>query len=570
MPKRRYEVRKKEGFSELWYMADANTVVVMARRSEIALETITLFSYIFCAFLLLIAVVQAFILVMDFLFGTRFLRKKYFLQPTIRGQIHSTFILITVLSFIVVGVATISFFVNRFQTANNERLGRIMKIMLNELQTHKELPGIVYGERLVGDSVNRSPELSQIIRRVSDIHGVDVNIYDVTGKLLASSQPDIYTRGVVSSRMGARAYYNLLRLRSIEYIQQERISSLSFISIYAPVRDDSGAFYAYLSIPYFTSQNQLNQEISSFLVTLINLNAFIFLVTGMVALLITNRITRSFKLISDKMNEVSLSKNNEPIAWEKNDEIGSLVKEYNRMVDKLQASASELATSERQEAWQEMAMQVAHEIKNPLTPMKLSLQYLQRAIDEGRPNIEVLASNVSKTLVEQIDHLSKIAADFSQFANIGSANVQTFDLHDTIAQLQRLYNAQDNVEFNWSSLPHAVYIFGDKTQVNRLLTNLIINSIDASRENAKCVITVSEVINGSFVTVGVRDNGTGIKEEMRNKIFAPNFTTKTSGTGLGLAMSKVIVEQMGGRIWFETEVGTGSTFYVNIPLAGSQ
>lgn len=569
MPKMRYEQRFSKEYSELWYRPDGETVVIMARKSEPLLEAITLFSYIFCSFLLLLAVINLLLLFIDWLLNSTFFRKQNIFQPTIRGQIHTTFILITLLSFIVVGIATVSFFINRFRVANNERLSRTMNIMMKEMQSRADLSKLIYQERLSLDTVVNKDQLDQIIKDVSNIHGVDVNVYDLRGNLLGTSTPDLYQRGVVGTRMAPEAYYSLMRLRSIEHIQAERISNLNYMSIYAPLRDETGALYAYLSVPYFTSQHELNQEISNFLVTLINLNAFIFLVTGLVALIITNRITRSFKLISDKMNAVSLSKKNELIDWEKDDEIGSLVKEYNKMVMKLQDSADELAATERQNAWQEMARQVAHEIKNPLTPMKLSLQYLQKAINDDRPNIEQLAENVSKTLVEQIDHLSKIATDFSQFANIGVVNKEIFDLHHTISQQLGLHNINPNVDFEWSPIVGKLNIHADKTQVNRLFSNLITNAIDACSENSTAVIKIHEKHDGGFIQIGIEDNGTGIKEEMRNKIFIPNFTTKTSGTGLGLAMSKAILEQMNGTIWFDTTPGVGTTFYFRIPLVQS-
>ena len=569
VPSLRFEERQKKDYSELWYRPNGSTVVVMARRSEPSLETITLFSYIFCAFLFLLAVINLLILFIDWLLNSNFFRKRNIFQPTIRGQIHNTFVLTTLLSFIVVGIATVSFFIDRFRLANNERLGRTMNVMVNELKARTNLAKLIFDDRINVDSVNYSSQLNSFIKEVSEIHGMDLNVYDISGRLLASSLPDLYQKGVLSTRMGPRSYYNLLRLRSIEHLQRERISDLTYTSIYSPLRDENGALLAYISVPYFTSQHELNQEISNFLITLINLNAFIFLITGLVALVITNRITRSFKLISDKMNAVSLSKNNELIEWKKDDEIGSLVKEYNRMVQKLQDSATELATSERQSAWQEMARQVAHEIKNPLTPMKLSLQYLQRAINDDRPDIDRLAANVSKTLVEQIDHLSKIATDFSQFANIGTVNKEIFNMHETLNQLRQLHMINTEIEYSWHPVKQDVYIHADKTQINRLFTNLITNSIDATSENARRIVKIHERLDGDTIVVGVEDNGSGITDEMLNKIFTPNFTTKTSGTGLGLAMSKAIVEQSGGTIWFETRVGVGTTFYVRLPLAPS-
>jgi nitrogen fixation/metabolism regulation signal transduction histidine kinase len=304
-------------------------------------------------------------------------------------------------------------------------------------------------------------------------------------------------------------------------------------------------------------------------VTIINLNAFIFLIAGVIALFITNRITRSFSIISDKMKEVHLEGTNEAIEWNRSDEIGELVKEYNKMVAKLEDSASALAKSEREGAWREMARQVAHEIKNPLTPMKLSIQYLQKAIDNNQPNVKELTGNVASTLVEQIDHLSKIAADFSQFANIGNVNVEKFDLHDVIGSLKDLYRSDPDVELNWKPVQGQVILEADKTQMNRLFTNLFANAIEARNGNGICRIDVKEVEQDGMIRISVTDNGEGIPPEMQPHIFVPNFTTKSSGTGLGLAMCKGIVEQAKGKIWFETEKGRGTTFHVSLPVASS-
>jgi nitrogen fixation/metabolism regulation signal transduction histidine kinase len=256
---------------------------------------------------------------------------------------------------------------------------------------------------------------------------------------------------------------------------------------------------------------------------------------------------------------------NEEIDWKRNDEIGDLVKEYNKMVAKLEESAEALAKTEREGAWREMARQVAHEIKNPLTPMKLSIQYLQKSINSNHPNVKELSSNVANTLVEQIDHLSKIAADFSQFANISYTNMEEFDLHEVIRSLNELYRSDENIEFIWRPLRRNLLVNADKTQMNRLFTNLFANAVEAC-EGKACRIEVTEESYDGVVRVSIRDNGEGIPPEMQSRIFIPNFTTKSSGTGLGLAMCKGIVEQVKGKIWFDTQKANGTTFHVEIPL----
>lgn len=564
VPKDEFEQRSNGDYDELWYRPVTDKVVVVARKKETTIETITLFSYIFCSFLVLVAFVQLIGFILHT--GNNWRGFKKLFQLNIRTQVHSTIIFISIFSFLVIGAATISFFISRNKQSNGEKLSRTMKIMVNEMEKEMADQNTFDDVIKIYDSVANN-NLQDLVNEVSDIHGVDVNVYDLSGDLQVSSEANVYTKGVLSKKMDPTAFFHLHRLRQVQHAQEERIGNFSYLSIYSPVRDEHGKVYAYINIPYFTSKPELRQEISNFLVTIINLNAFIFLIAGLIALFITNRITNSFSIISDKMKEVNLGRHNDEIAWNRNDEIGELVQEYNKMVTKLGESANALAKSEREGAWREMARQVAHEIKNPLTPMKLSIQYLQKAIDNNQPNVKELSGNVANTLVEQIDHLSKIAADFSQFANIGNTNVATFDLHDVISSLKDLYRANESVHFEWSPVNDQVMVQADKTQMNRLFTNLFANAVEACSGNGSgCRIEVSEVRFDNMIRISIKDNGEGIAPEMQERIFIPNFTTKSSGTGLGLAMCMGIVEQAHGKIWFETEQGKGTVFHVELPL----
>lgn len=555
-----FEKIKNGEYDELWYYTSNEKVVVIARKRDTIIETITLFSYIFCAFLFLVFIVQVLSLLLKAVNDWSGFRQ--FFHFNIRNQVHSTIIFISIFSFIIIGIATINFFRNRYNRNNSDKLSRTMNIMVNEMEKRiNNTDGVV---RLT-DSTS-SYNLQELVNEVSGIHGVDVNVYDLNGDLQVSSINTVYTKGVLSTKMHPVAYYHLSRLSQVEHVQEESIADVPYLSVYAPVRNDDGREYAYLSIPYFTSQPELNQEISNFIVTIINLNAFILLIAGLIALFITNRITRSFSVISDKMKDVNLGRINEEVQWNRNDEIGDLVKEYNKMVTKLGASAEALAKTEREGAWREMARQVAHEIKNPLTPMKLSIQYLQKAIDSNQPNVKQLSGTVANTLVEQIDHLSKIAADFSQFANIGNINVEEFDLHEVLRSLHELYRTDPNIDIVWRPLHKRIMVRADKTQMNRLFTNLLANAIEAST-GGNCRIEMSEEEQDGSIRINIKDNGEGIAPDMQSRIFMPNFTTKSSGTGLGLAMCKSIVEQANGKIWFETSPGMGTVFHVELPVS---
>ena len=564
IPDETIEKRIKKSDTELWYKAKGNTIIVVARKKADALEAITLFSYIFCVFLFLVAFFNLFLLLLRM--GGNVKEVRRILEWNIRTQIHGTIIFISILSFLIIGVSTISFFILRYQQGNREKLSRTMEVMMNEMEK-RLVDRLQLDDKLaIYDSV-ANDDIQNLLNDVAEIHGVDVNVYDTTGSLHVTSQPVIYRENFISREMHPEAFYYLNREHRVLHVQQENLAHIRYMSIYAPLRGNDGVTHAYINIPYFLSQQELKQEISNFLVTIINLNAFIFLVSGVIALFITNRVTRSFLLISEKMQQINLGQTNEEIVWKRNDEIGGLVREYNKMVKKLEVSAEALAKSEREGAWREMARQVAHEIKNPLTPMKLSIQFLQKSIDNNSDNVKELTGKVAKTLVEQIDHLSKIAFDFSQFANIGNTNIETFDINEVIRSLDNLYKTSHEGELKLKTVPGKIMVRADKTQMNRLFTNLIQNAIEACDGKGKCDIELNEVRTDGVIQISIKDNGEGIPKEMQSKIFIPNFTTKSSGTGLGLAMCKGIAEQAGGRIWFETKTGEGSTFYVELPVA---
>ncbi len=567
VPKEEFSSYKKNGYDELWYKAGPEKVVIIAKENNFLIESITLFSYLFCAFLLVTGIFW----LLNISIRSRLKKQRFknYWQLSIRNQIHGTVIFFSVLSFFVIGIATILFFINRYENSNREKLSRVIHVMENEVRVSLSELSIFDDVVKVYDEAYRD-NLEKLIDKISEIHAVDVNLYDLDGNLKVSSLPLPYSKGVISTKMDPVAYYHLNRKKEVQYFKEEKIGKLNFISNYVPVIDRNGREYAYLNIPYFTSESKLQEEIANFLVTIINLNAFIFLIAGIIALVITNRITRSFSFISDKMKAVHLGQMNEAIDWKRNDEIGDLVKEYNKMVGKLDESAVALAKSEREGAWREMARQVAHEIKNPLTPMKLSLQYLQKSISNNSGNVKELTANVAQTLVEQIDHLNHIAGEFSQFANIGNPYNEIFDLNEVIKMVTQLHAIDDRMRLNWKPVSQPVMVNADRTHLNRLFTNLIQNALQAVPEERTVQINIDEEVTDNKVLIKIKDNGNGIAEELQSKIFTPNFTTKTSGTGLGLAMSKGIVEQAKGRIWFETKTGKGTTFFVELPLVNEK
>ena len=553
----------KNNYNELWYNAGSEKYVVLVKENRILIELITLFSYLFCSFLILSSLLWLVATLIKSKLKISTLKRNF--QLTIKQQVHGTIIFFSIFSFLIIGIATILFFINRYERNNKETLSRTIKNVEEEVTasiTNEKIQENIFGY----DIFNSASPRENFVNNLAKIYGLDINLYSLSGDLQNSSLPLPYLKGIISTKMNPIAYYHLNNGKEIQYFQKEKIGTLDFMSGYIPVTDSTGRDIAYLNIPNYISQTKIKEEISNFLITIINLNAFIFLIAGIVALIITNRITNSFSFISEKMKKINLGKTNERMVWNRNDEIGALVKEYNKMLLKLDESAAALAKSERESAWQEMAKQVAHEIKNPLTPMKLSMQFLQKSIENGAPNIKELGARVSATLVEQIDHLSRIAGEFTRFATIEKASPEIFNINDALLSIKQLYSNDENNNFTWNFIDEPVLIKADKTHVNRILTNLILNGIQAVNENVKPHIIINETLINNNVQIKITDNGTGISEEIKPKLFMPNFTTKSSGTGLGLAMCKRMAEQAGGDLRYETSA-YGTSFFLTLPLA---
>lgn len=319
----------------------------------------------------------------------------------------------------------------------------------------------------------------------------------------------------------------------------------------------------------FFKNNILNwqESIYSFVNQLIKIYVFLLLATGVLAIVVANSITRPIVQVGKKLKNLTLGKN-ESIHWRSPDEIGELISEYNQMIQKLEESTEKLKQSERESAWREMAKQVAHEIKNPLTPMKLSIQYLQHATKSNPEEAQAMMQRVAHTLIEQIDGLARIATEFSNFAKMPKPENEIFILNEVVQSVFDLFskNPENGVELSAQLPKESFQVFTDKNHIIRVLNNLIKNAIQAIPEDRQGRIELSLYANGDRAILQMQDNGSGIPPEMQARVFQPNFTTKSSGTGLGLAMSKNIIEAAGGSIWLESEVDQGTSFFVALPL----
>jgi len=287
-----------------------------------------------------------------------------------------------------------------------------------------------------------------------------------------------------------------------------------------------------------------------------------------VAMIISNKLTKPLLQIETSLKGIQLGRMNAKLDYSGDDEIGRLAKEYNKKVDELAESAELLARSERESAWQEMARQVAHEINNPLTPMKLSIQYLQRIKEKGDENFGDYFNRVTRTLVEQIDALSLIASSFSDFARMPGIRDELIDLNQILKEVVLLFENMVNVSVTFMTPSEdPVMVIADKDQFRRAIINLINNGMQAIRQDVRGILQVTLSKDEESALITVTDNGTGITIESQHRLFEPSFTTKSGGMGLGLAITKRIIENCRGEIWFESSPETGTTFFVKLPLA---
>jgi nitrogen fixation/metabolism regulation signal transduction histidine kinase len=314
-------------------------------------------------------------------------------------------------------------------------------------------------------------------------------------------------------------------------------------------------------------QSVLAKEISNLIVAVINFTLLLIIITMSLAVFISGRLTSPLDMLSKGLATVGVGKKSEQLTYAGNDEIGELVKQYNRMVDEIEESTHKLANSEREYAWREMAKQIAHEIKNPLTPMKLNIQQLLKSWNDRVPGFDKTIDRFTKNQIEYIDNLSSIASAFSAFAKMPVSNPVEVDILEQIRITLELFKNTENVTFrvHW---PHEskIIIYADKEQLNGVFSNLIKNGIQSVPPGRDGLIMLNIEVKSDKVVVSVSDNGTGIPESLRKNLFTPNFTTKSSGMGLGLSIAKKYIESANGRIWFESEVGKGSLFYFELPV----
>ncbi len=496
------------------------------------------------------------------IFGTRTLRRKYSfssykksfknrITALITLSLISSFILIAIISY----VFSTSFFESNMKNQVNERISGLQVIIT---ESYNSLSA-------VSDSLAYETTL-ETLNFISINSSADLNIYDVNGSLVHSTRPDLFEKYVIGTRISPEPYKDLISKSHTIVIAKEQIADISYFSGYATIYDQGGNLIAIIHHPLFLDNSAYYESTSRMIAILTNFYLIIILIAIFLSYLTSNSIIKPLSRISEKLKSLNTLKRFEHIKYTRNDELGNVVKAYNAMVGDLKANTKKLAQSERELAWKEMARQIAHEIKNPLTPMKLSIQHLSKMKEQNRPEWQDKFDSLSVTLLEQIDILSNTANQFSDFAKYYEENNSITDLIVISNEQITLFDNRENISFIVNTtLPQAL-IIAKKTLITRVFVNLITNAIQAVESLDKAIIRLSIKLEGNHYIVNVEDNGEGIHPDLINMIFKPYFTTKSKGTGLGIAICKSIIDEHKGEISYSPskELG-GANFTIKLP-----
>lgn len=479
-------------------------------------------------------------------------------QLSLRIRIFIAMIVLILLASVLIAAVTIYQYKEQTEEYNQGRLERkeesvkaSINYWLNSTQNSFEII-----------EANLAPIFKEKIYEISNIEKLEINMYNLKGELKINSHSG-FIKNDAPKQLNKHIVQGVENNFNHRFVDAKKMNGNSFQSSYSYIIDNKFKPIGILNLQYVQDNTDQEKDLEEFLVRMAFVYVLMFIIAIAFAYFISSYITRSIKTVTEKISHTRLNKKNKKIILKNaSAEIFTLVNAYNGMVDQLEESAVKLAKGEREQAWREMAKQVAHEIKNPLTPMRLTVQSFQRRFDVNDPNIKDKINEFSKTLIQQIDTMSSIASAFSNFAKMPTQKPERLNIVEIVKHALDIFT-EDYITY----FPKQEKLIAelDKTQLIRVVTNLVKNASQALEgvENKKIEVSVGESKDG--IEIIIADNGKGILEEDKQKVFEPKFTTKSSGMGLGLPMVKNIVETYGGTINFTSELDKGTVFKVVLP-----
>lgn len=542
-----YSVRYKNRTYYIYNPGKVNPIVITNSEEHSMMDYALYFAYTFLIFYVVSWLLW-------WLYNKKNRKTKFHIGLTSKFQY--TYISLLIFSFLGIFYVSVNFIQQKYKDE------QIQQIENKKNYIQKALQEMYYWNQ---DLYTVNPQrLNFDLQELSYMYQTDIHVYDNNGALIGSSQPLIFNKNLISRLISPKPFFT----QNININQNEHIGALNYLTGYTNFYNGDYLQLGYIAVPQFLSQEEIQKEIEAFLSVIIHIYFIIIVLAIFLSIFIGRQLSAPLKMIENKLKQMRFGHTNEKIDYQLNDEIGQLVTQYNKTIDELEKSAKLLAQSERESAWKTMARQIAHEINNPLTPMKLTIQQLQRTkkLDDGRFNDYFEKSAI--TLIEQIDNLSHIAGTFSNFARMPEAHFERVDIAARLSSVVQLFiSNNESVELKYICNEKEIFIYADAEQLVQVFNNLLKNALQAIPNDKNGKIEVVMKVGEDKAIIEITDNGNGISEENRDKLFIPNFTTKSGGMGLGLSIAKNIIEITGGSIHFHTRINEGTTFVITFPIA---
>ncbi|MFM7007144.1 MAG: ATP-binding protein [Flavobacteriales bacterium] len=537
------------GFSHIIVQRHKGSAIVISSELTSWLTNVTSFAFMF--------VFWGLILLANNISKTFFNEKS--LQWSLSFKVQLAFLLILAVSLFLYGLGSTLFIGRQFDTYSQQALREKLSAVQAELRNQTFLLDTL-------DQTKISKGLETKLARLSNVFKTDLFVFDSDGFLIASSRPKLFAYGLIGEHMNPRAMDALIGENQSYFSHQDQIGKLSYRSAYLPIMNQQLKQIGFINLQLFGQQEAYEQQIEQFFRAAINVFILLLALSVLIALVVSNWLIGPLQTVARSVRNLELGKSNQKISYHNDDEIGALVKAYNEKLAELELAASQIARSERESAWRELAQQIAHEIKNPLTPMKLHIQHLLRKLDANDADVQQQAQKTLPGLIEQIDTLARMANEFARFAKLPEPIFEHIELNVFIAQATNLFDETGEL-IQFQAAKNSVWVSADKDMLSQVFHNLLQNAKQATESNNAALIIVQLQIENDKVKIRIQDNGVGISSEQQAQIFTPYFTTKSSGSGIGLSVVKQIIEKHNGKVRFESTLGEGTTFFIELNLA---
>ncbi len=542
----RYEVINNERYRTFYITAPPDNNSVTERIFSISLKRndfkLTTFFYLkFILFVLSIYLFTLAIISVLLLFRI----KKFSLN--FREKLFASFLIVSVIPIVLLAIYTRSFIKNKYDiNFQNEIISDLNLVSQGFKNNQFNLNSL--------DSLNNRQ--SNFLTGSLTNSDKNFNLFIKT-KLVSTTNDELYKSDLLDMRIDADAYYNIVYLRKDFFSKTEGIGVYSFIVGYKPFFDSKNNLIGLISSQTVYKQNDINEELTEILTFIFGIYFIVIIILLVFVTFLTDRFSSPILKLQNATERISMGDSNVELKINRKDEIGNLLESFNKMAKELESSKDKLKKAEREAAWRDIARRVAHEIKNPLTPMKLSIQHLFDVYNNGnKNNFPDVLKKTRNIIINEIDKLNRIATEFSNFAKLSGKNYEEVDLNEVIGEVVSLYKLAPDIEFRETLDANIGKIYADRQELNRVFQNLIKNSIQAIENDG--VIEIRTYRSGEFIAAEITDNGSGIDTSIMKDLFEPNFSTKSTGMGLGLAITKKTLDEMKAVISFDSSLNKGT------------